>query len=125
MSADRFQIISPHDLEDYRDQAGNLSDVCWPEFMLHDRIANQNWHELFDRFEEYQFAMLDTATNRMAAMGNSLPFYWDQPLEELPELGWDLSSSKRLKIIRMALPPIFKLPFKSRFIPIIKARDSA
>jgi len=89
MNPDRFQIISPHDLEDYRDQAGNLSDVCWPEFMLHDRIANQNWHELFDRFEAYQFAMLDTETNRMAAMGNSLPFYWNQPLEELPELGWD------------------------------------
>ena len=89
MNADRFQIISPQDLEDYRDQAGNLSDVCWPEFMLHDRIANQNWHELFDRFEAYQFAMLDTETNRMAAMGNSLPLYWDQPLEELPELGWD------------------------------------
>jgi GNAT superfamily N-acetyltransferase len=25
----------------------------------------------------------------MAAMANSLPFYWDQPLEELPERGWD------------------------------------
>jgi hypothetical protein len=25
----------------------------------------------------------------MAAMGNSLPFYWDRPLEELPEGGWD------------------------------------
>lgn len=57
--------------------------------MLHDPIANENWHELFDRFEEYQFAMLDTESNRMAAMGNSLPFYWDQPLEELPERGWD------------------------------------
>jgi len=89
MNANRFQIITPNDLEDYRDQAGNLSEVCWPEFMLHDPIANENWHELFDRFEEYQFALLDTETNRMAAMGNSLPFHWDQSLEELPELGWD------------------------------------
>jgi GNAT superfamily N-acetyltransferase len=89
MNNDRFQIITPKDLEDYRDRAGDLSEVCWPEFMLHDPIANENWHDLFDRFEEYQFAMLDTETNRMAAMGNSLPFHWDQSLEELPEGGWD------------------------------------
>jgi GNAT superfamily N-acetyltransferase len=89
MNTDRFLIIAPQDLEGYRDQAGNLSEVCWPEIMLHDSIANENWHELFDRFEAYQFALLDMETNRMAAMGNSLPFYWDQPLEELPELGWD------------------------------------
>jgi len=25
----------------------------------------------------------------MAAMANSLPFYWDKPLEDLPEGGWD------------------------------------
>jgi len=85
----RFQIIQPNDHEDYRDQAGDISEVCWPEFMHHDPIANENWHELFDCFEEYQFAMLDTETHRMAAMGNSLPLYLDQPLEDLPELGWD------------------------------------
>ena len=89
MNYDRFQIITPRELEDYRDRAGDLSEVCWPEFMLHDAIANENWHDLFDRFEEYQFAMLDKETSRMAAMGNSLPLYWNQPLEELPELGWD------------------------------------
>ncbi len=89
MNADRFQIITPNDLEDYRDRAGDLSEVCWPEFMLHDAVANESWHELFDRFSEYQFAMLDTETKRMAAMGNSLPFHWDKDLSELPEGGWD------------------------------------
>jgi GNAT superfamily N-acetyltransferase len=73
----------------YRDRAGELSEASWPEFMLHDPIANENWHELFDRFSEYQFALMDTENDRMAAIGNSLPFYWDQPLEELPEGGWD------------------------------------
>ena len=89
MNASRFRIITPKDLPDYRDRAGDISDASWPEFMRHDPIANENWHELFDRFEDYQFAMLDTESNRMAAMGNSLPFHWDQPLEELPERGWD------------------------------------
>jgi hypothetical protein len=73
MNPNRFQIISPHDLTDYRPRAGDIADAAWPEFMLHDTIANENWHELFDRFSEYQFAMLDTEINRMAAMANSLP----------------------------------------------------
>jgi len=89
MNADRFQIIAPKEHEDYRARAGKLSEVCWPEFMLHDIVPNENWHELFDRFEEYQFAMWDTEIDRMAAMGNSLPFHWDKDLSELPEGGWD------------------------------------
>lgn len=89
MNTNLFKIISPADLPDYRRRAGEISDASWPEFMLHDPIANENWHELFDRFSEYQFALFDTQKNRMAAMANSLPFCWDQPLEDLPEGGWD------------------------------------
>jgi len=89
MNASRFQIISPTDLADYRDRAGDIAESSWHEFMLHDAVANENWDELFDRFNDYQFAMLDTEADRMAAMGNSLPFYWGRSLEELPEGGWD------------------------------------
>lgn len=89
MNTSRFQLITPNDLDDYDEQADGIANASWPEFMLHDPVANESWHELFDRFEEYQFALLDTETNRMAAMGNSLPFYWDKDLSELPEGGWD------------------------------------
>lgn len=97
MNTSRFQIITPDELVDYRDRAGDIGDASWPEFMMHDPIANKNWHELFDRFGEYQFAMLDTETHRMAAMGNSLPFYWDKDLAELPEGGWDWVFLKALE----------------------------
>ena len=97
MNNPRFKIISPHDLEDYRDRAADISEVSWPEFMLHDEVANENWHELFDRFSEYQFALLDIEKNCMAAMGNSLPFYWDQPVEDLHEGGWDWVFLKAIK----------------------------
>ena len=89
MNTSRFQRIKPGDLPDYRDRAGDISEASWPEFMMHDPIANENWHELFDRFSEYQFALMDTETNRMAAMANGLPFRWDQDISELPEGGWD------------------------------------
>ena len=89
MDTSRFQFIKPGDLPDYRERAGDIAEAAWPEFMLHDAVASEYWHELFDRFSAYQFALLDTETNRMAAMANSLPFYWDRDISDLPEKGWD------------------------------------
>ncbi len=101
----RFKFISPSDLDDYRDQAGDISDVSWPEFMLHDPVANTNWHELFDRFNDFQFALLDSEKNRMAAMGNSLPFHWDYPVQDLPEGGWDWVFLKAIEDHKAGVKP--------------------
>ena len=89
MDTSRFRVISPHYLSDYRDRAGDIGVASWPEFMMHDEVANEYWHELFERFSEYQFALWDAEEDRMAAMGNSLPFHWDKEIEDLPEGGWD------------------------------------
>jgi GNAT superfamily N-acetyltransferase len=105
MNTSRFKLISPGELEDYRSRAGDIAEASWPEFMLHDPIAQENWHELFDHFNEYQFALLDTESDRMAAMGNSLPFCWEEPLEELPEGGWDWVFLKAIEDHRHGVPP--------------------
>src|SRR5690554_581053 len=105
MNAERFQIIRPGDLADYRDRAGAIAEASWPEFMLHDPIADEHWHELFDRFSEYQFALLDTETDRMAAMANSLPFHWEGDLSELPEGGWDWVFTKAVENHRQGTAP--------------------
>jgi GNAT superfamily N-acetyltransferase len=73
--------------------------------MLQDPIANSHWHDLFDRFIDYQFALLDTQSNRMAAMGNSLPFYWDSDLSDLPEGGWDWVFLKAIEDHEHAVTP--------------------
>ena len=105
MSTARFQIITPNDLEDYEDRADEIAVAAWNEFMLHDPVANKNWHELFDRFNEYQFAMWDNETNRMATMGNSLPFHWDKSLAELPEGGWDWVFLKAIEDHKNGIEP--------------------
>jgi GNAT superfamily N-acetyltransferase len=105
MDTSHFKIIHPSDLADYRDHAGEIAGASWPEFMLHDAVAEEYWHELFDRFSDYQFALLDTETDRMAAMANSLPFCWDQPLEELPEGGWDWVLLKAVEDHKQGIKP--------------------
>jgi GNAT superfamily N-acetyltransferase len=105
MNTDRFRIIRPHDLIDYRERAGQITDLAWPEFMLHDSVANEHWHELFDRFIDYQFAMLDTEHDRMAAMGNSLPFHWEENVSALPEGGWDWVFLKAIEDHKKGVAP--------------------
>ena len=105
MDSKRYQLITPPDLDGYEDLADKIAGESWPEFMLHDPVANENWHELFDRFEEYQFALMDKETNQMAAMGNSLPLYWDQPLEHLPEGGWDWIFLKAIEDHKNGIQP--------------------
>lgn len=105
MNTSRFQIIFPNDLSDYRSRAGEIAEASWPEFMLHDPVSDEHWHELFDRFGDYQFALLDTETDCMAAMANSLPFYWDNDLSQLPERGWDWVLLKAVEDHKQGIVP--------------------
>jgi GNAT superfamily N-acetyltransferase len=89
MNTDRFQIITPSNRQDYRDLVRGLTKAAWPEFMLHDAVASEYWHELLDRFADYQLALYDKEDQRVAAMGNSFPMEWEASLDDLPEDGWD------------------------------------
>lgn len=104
MSSGRFQVITPAHA-DYRNLVRGLTKEVWPEFMLHDQVANQNWRELFDRFSEYQLALYDTENHRVAGMGNSFPLRWDGSLENLPERGWDWAFEEAVKNHKQGLEP--------------------
>ena len=106
MSSDRFQVITPAH-PDYRDLVRGLTKEVWPEFMLHDQVANQNWRELFDRFLGYQLALYDTANQRVAGMGNSFPLRWDEGLENLPEDGWDWAFEEAVRNHKQGVKPNF------------------
>lgn len=53
MNLSCYQIITPNDLPNYRYLANDIAVASWSEFILHDPTADEYWHELFDRFEEY------------------------------------------------------------------------
>ena len=97
MDTDRFHAITPLTRANYRDLVRGLTKIAWPEFMLHDQVAGELWHELLDRFPEYQLALFDTEDKRVAAMGNSFPLRWEDSLENLPEDGWDWAFVKAVK----------------------------
>ena len=105
MNTDRFQIITPSNCADYRGLVRGLTKAAWPEFMLHDQIANELWHELLDRFADYQLALYDRDEKRVAAMGNSFPLRWDHSLEALPEAVWDWAFAEAVNNHKQNLSP--------------------
>jgi GNAT superfamily N-acetyltransferase len=107
MDTDRFQVITPFTHTGYRDLVRGLTRIAWPEFMLHDQVANELWHELLDRFPEYQLALYDTEDKRVAAMGNSFPLRWVDSLETLPEGGWDWAFVQAVKDHKQGVSPNF------------------
>lgn len=105
MSADRYQIITPLNHAEYRSLVRGLTKEVWPQFMLHDPVANELWHELLDRFSGYQFALYDTEKNRVAGMGNSFPLRWEDHFENLPEEGWDWAFQQAVENHKQGLSP--------------------
>lgn len=41
MDSDRYRLITPRELENYENIAIDVAGVSWPEFMLHDPIADE------------------------------------------------------------------------------------
>lgn len=102
---ERFQVITPSTHNRYRDLVRGLNRTAWPEFMLHDAVANENWHHLLDSFADYQLALYDPENDRVAAMANSLPLRWDETLEDLPDGGWDWAFEEAVKQHKDGIAP--------------------
>jgi len=117
MPDERFQLITPATRADYSALMNPLGPACWPEYMLHDLISNQYWGDLFSRFPEYQFGLLDTETGKAAAMGNSLPLHWDGDLADLPERGWDWAMEQSVADHQQGLQPRTQCAIQIAILP--------
>ena len=71
------------------DQAQRIIDAGWPEFMLHDAVANEHWFDLYRKFPDYQFALMTRTGGKIIGIGNSVPLTWHDDLANLPDEGWD------------------------------------
>lgn len=83
-----FIVVTLDQRPDLIDAADKLASGSWPEFMLHDPVADKHFWRLYDTFPAYQIVLLDEAGS-LAGMGNSIPVTWDGDGDSLPNDGWD------------------------------------
>jgi GNAT superfamily N-acetyltransferase len=117
-----LRLITPGNFPDYRKIVAPLAEACWPEFMLHDPIADMHWSALFERFPEYQFGLLDAESGTAVAMGNSVPLCWDQPLDELPDEGWDWALQQAVENHRASVAPNIQCAIQVDIIPAYRGQ---
>jgi len=84
-----LELIIGSEIENFLDKADVVSLPSWPEFMMHDVVANHNWRALNSKFSDFQFALMEKDSGKWITVGNSIPLYFDEPLETLPDAGWD------------------------------------
>jgi GNAT superfamily N-acetyltransferase len=101
----QFQLISPANRPDYRELVGDLAEDCWPEFMLQDPVAEAYWGDLFERFGDYQFGLLDRETGGAPVMANAIPLHWQGELSQLPDGGWDWAFAQAVEDDRRGRRP--------------------
>jgi hypothetical protein len=97
MAALGYTLVTGKEGPDLADIASEVMILSWPEFMLHDPVANQHWGNLYHRFPEFQFALVQPGTEDVVAVGASIPLAWDGHPRDLPDEGWDWALAQGFK----------------------------
>ncbi|MCK4654167.1 MAG: GNAT family N-acetyltransferase [Candidatus Cloacimonetes bacterium] len=91
----KYKLVTTTKRRDLIDKGDEIVIDVWPEFMLHDAVANEWFFELYEKFPEFQYWLLDG--EEIVGIGNSIPLSWEDKLENLPEEGWDWALEKGFK----------------------------
>ncbi len=90
-----YKLVTTNERRDLIKAGDNIVEAVYPEFMLHDAVANEWFFQLYNDFPEYQYWLLDG--EEIVGIGNSIPIFWKDKLENLPEEGWDWAIVKGFK----------------------------
>jgi GNAT superfamily N-acetyltransferase len=88
----KYKLVTTIERKDLIGKGDEIVVAVWPEFILHDAVANEYFFQLYEVFPEFQYWLLDG--EEIVGIGNSIPILWKYKLNELPEEGWDWALEK-------------------------------
>ncbi|MEW6051121.1 MAG: GNAT family N-acetyltransferase [Candidatus Zixiibacteriota bacterium] len=104
MDKNNFRFFTVAERPDLAQVVSKFPGQFWPLFMLQDPIANRLFGPLYQTFAEYQFALIDTGTDGIVAVGNSIPLAFDADPHLLPDDGWDWALQQGFEDLAGGLP---------------------
>ncbi|UCD64010.1 MAG: GNAT family N-acetyltransferase, partial [Candidatus Zixiibacteriota bacterium] len=104
MAVPEYTVITGTDHPDFAAATVKLTGAAWPEFMLHDPLA-EYFNSLYRHLPQFQFALVQKGSDTWMAMGNSIPLAWDGRPADLPDTGWDWAMEKGIKDFETARRP--------------------
>lgn len=98
-----YKLVTTNERSDLIRSGDDIVEAVYPEFMMHDEIANKWFHQLYDNFPEFQYWLLDG--ENIVGIGNCIPIFWKEKLEELPDEGWDWALKKGFDDLKEGIEP--------------------
>jgi GNAT superfamily N-acetyltransferase len=105
MDRDDFAVVTYAKHPELRDAMDQVSSEPWPEFMFHDTVSNTHWNGLYDVFPDFQFGLVESRTERLVAMANSIPLAWHGAPRSLPDDGFDWAVAQGFDDRARGVPP--------------------
>jgi GNAT superfamily N-acetyltransferase len=91
-----LKIISGLDNRDLLKRADRMIGGEWPEFMLHDPVA-EYLDDCYEKLPEYQYVITTEDQKNILAVGNTIPLSWKNSPDNLPDEGWDWALTKGIE----------------------------
>ena len=88
----------------------------WPEYMLHDPIADLFFGRLPEEFADFQLVAIDD-DDAVVGKINSLPFRWSGDDDDLPDRGWDAILERGFVERGQGLTPTAVSLLEARVVP--------
>ncbi|MGK7929424.1 MAG: GNAT family N-acetyltransferase [Spirulina sp.] len=84
-----YRLVSCESRDFFLQDVNDILTQSYPRFLMEDFICFQEWIDLYSLYPEFQFGLIEIASQKMIAQGSCVPIPWDRPLEELPNTGCD------------------------------------
>jgi len=98
-----LKLVTTLERNDLIEKGDKIVETVYPEFMMHDAIANKWFFQLYEKFPEFQYWLLDN--EEIVGIGNSIPIYWKDELDNLPDEGWDWALKKGFDDLKAGIEP--------------------
>lgn len=99
----KYKIIPFSERYDLFEKQDSICSEVWPEFMLHDPVADEYWMQFIETFKHTQVMIMED--DEIVAVFNSVPIHYEGKLEDLPEDGWDWAVKKSITDYKKNLKP--------------------
>ena len=99
----KLKLVTTKDRSDLIKRGDKIVEAVYPKFMMHDAIANEYFFRLYSAFPEYQYWLLNE--EEIVGIGNSIPIYWKDELDNLPDEGWDWALKKGFDDLKVSIKP--------------------
>jgi hypothetical protein len=106
MNENNFKIVTAEQDKRLENENNRMARMVWRDFMLHDPVA-EYFDDLYSEpnLIKYQFALIETSTDKIIAIGNSVPLLWEDKIENLPDEGWDWALARGIDDYRNKRAP--------------------